>query len=517
MNDTQQAYVEAVLATHAAEAKPGESTIEIHGALKRLTAFYERLRTLIDYQDEQFMRRLAIKRILFRALVLQGIKAEIGEQLVRELIRAAYLENGKIPASHAAQIDQILAKYRTGLEALPEHAANGELMRRQRQLLGVAAAEIEDFLSSSEVDRLLVRWLSKEISSYTPDQPNELTRMIAMRTLLKADSDLITWRLFRDLHSKLWQDFTDAPSEHIKPVIDEIHRLENLQESRPFEAKVRRFSRLAAPYLVLLELAREHNHHAKEILEDPVRLQGAIEDTIKDRIKRTEKKVRRTLARATVYIFITKLIFGLPLELMYDLAIHGAPAYGPLIINLALPPILMVLAALSISSPGKDNRELLYERTKAIVLGQDVPPHADIVNERHFSSVTTSVFSFFFVVSYIIAFGALIWFLNLLNFNLASMLVFLFFLSVVGFFAYRIRATARELALVREREGLFFVIFDFFALPFLRLGRWLSLTARQLNVFLFLMDFVLEAPLKVVFVALEDWFAFLREKREELQ
>lgn len=517
MNDIQKAYVDAVLTTHSAEAKPGETTIEIHGALKRLTAFYERLRTLIDYQDEQFIRRLAIKRILFRALVLQSIKGDLGEQLVMELIRAAYLENGKIPVSHAKEIDTILAKYRAALASLPQHITNGDLMRHQRQLLGVAAAEIEDFLSPSDVGRLLTSWLAKEISHYPPEQSNELTAMIAMRTLLKADSDLVTWRLFRDVHTELWQVFTDAPTREVKAIVDQITRLETMQESRQFEARVRRFSRLAAPYLVLLELAHEHKHHAREILEDSVRLQGAIEDTIKDRIKRTEKKVRRTLARATIYIFITKLIFGLPLELMYDIALHGAPAYGPLVINLALPPVLMVLAALSISSPGRENRELLYDRTKAIVMGEDVPPHSEIVTERHFSSVTTSVFSFFFLVSYLIAFGALVWILNLMHFNLASMLVFLFFLSVVGFFAYRIRATARELALVREREGLFFVIFDFFALPFLRLGRWLSLTARQLNVFLFLMDFVLEAPLKVVFVALEDWFAFLREKREELQ
>ncbi len=149
-------------------------------------------------------------------------------------------------------------------------------------------------------------------------------------------------------------------------------------------------------------------------------------------------------------------------------------------------------------------------------MNETLPALTDIHENRQHGSVANAFFSLFYFATYAIAFGGLIWILNLLHFNFVSILIFLFFLSIVGFFAFRIRTTAKELAVIREREGFLLLVFDFFALPFLQVGRWLSVTIRQMNIILFVLDFIIEAPLKIVFVAIEDWFAFLREKREEL-
>ena len=54
-------------------------------------------------------------------------------------------------------------------------------------------------------------------------------------------------------------------------------------------------------------------------------------------------------------------------------------------------------------------------------------------------------------------------------------------------------------------------------LPVLRAGRFLSETISRLNVFVFFFDFIFEAPFKLFLNILEEWSAFMKEKKEQLQ
>ena len=94
---------------------------------------------------------------------------------------------------------------------------------------------------------------------------------------------------------------------------------------------------------------------------------------------------------------------------------------------------------------------------------------------------------------------------------------FLFFLSLVSFFAFRIRLNAREYFVVDDKVTLRHSIIDFFSIPILRAGRWLSLSISRINIFLFFFDFIFEAPYKIFLSLLEEWFAFAKEKKDELQ
>ena len=515
--------IEAIKASQPAPLQAGESVIEIHGPLRHLTAFYERLRQLIDYQEERFIRRLAIRRILFRRILIQGERKPVGEALLRELIRAAYIENAKYPARAAGEIDQILAKYITALPTIEHRHQPPELIRMQRRLLGIAAAEIEDFLTPAHIDRVLTERLASEIAGYLKTDLSDDIRLVALRGFLKADAELATWRLTQQTPagtpaslSTIWQQFCGGPAEHVSELLREIVKLEFILNDRRTEMKVRRFSRLTPPYILLADLAYERAKDIHLLAEQPDKLDRALQSLLQERLEWTESKLHRSMVRATIYIFVTKVIIGLAAEIPYDLATLGHIAYLPVVINVLAPPLLMVIAALSIRTPSPANNEILVKRAKLLFSGGDLPFLAELAEQPRRSGLQSVFNTLFYFAAYIISFGGLIKLLNLLNFNIVSILVFLFFISVVGFFAFRIRANAKELAVIREREGFAILVFDFFALPFLRVGRWLSVTVRQVNVVLFVLDFMIEAPLKVVFVAIEDWFAFLREKREEL-
>ena len=83
--------------------------------------------------------------------------------------------------------------------------------------------------------------------------------------------------------------------------------------------------------------------------------------------------------------------------------------------------------------------------------------------------------------------------------------------------AFRLRLAAREYVVVERADKLRTIILDFFSLPILRAGQWLSSSISRINIFIFLFDFIIETPFKIFLNILEEWFGFLKEKKDELQ
>jgi len=53
-------------------------------------------------------------------------------------------------------------------------------------------------------------------------------------------------------------------------------------------------------------------------------------------------------------------------------------------------------------------------------------------------------------------------------------------------------------------------------LPFLKVGQFVSEKISKINIFVFILDFIIEAPFQVFLEVIEDWFAFLKQKKEEI-
>ena len=94
-------------------------------------------------------------------------------------------------------------------------------------------------------------------------------------------------------------------------------------------------------------------------------------------------------------------------------------------------------------------------------------------------------------------------------------MIFLFFVSVVTFFSYRIRQIVRELRL-DDKESMLTPLVDFFFMPILSLGKFFSQEIAKLNFFIFVFDFLIEAPFKMIFEIVEEWISFVRKRKEEI-
>jgi hypothetical protein len=107
--------------------------------------------------------------------------------------------------------------------------------------------------------------------------------------------------------------------------------------------------------------------------------------------------------------------------------------------------------------------------------------------------------------------------LDKIHFTWVSIIIFLFFLAFVSFFTIRIRKNVQQLIVVEEKENLVNFVLDFFFIPIAAVGKWLSQKFSKINVFMFIMDFVIEAPFKVFVEIAEQWTRYVRERKEDIE
>ena len=119
------------------------------------------------------------------------------------------------------------------------------------------------------------------------------------------------------------------------------------------------------------------------------------------------------------------------------------------------------------------------------------------------------------VFAFVLSFGALIYALTLLHFNVVSQAVFLFFLTIVAFLSYRISLTS-DMYRLGDRQGILTPFIDFLFMPIVSVGRKFTQGISQINFVLIIFDLIIETPFKVTFAFIEQWFYFLHSKREEL-
>jgi hypothetical protein len=71
--------------------------------------------------------------------------------------------------------------------------------------------------------------------------------------------------------------------------------------------------------------------------------------------------------------------------------------------------------------------------------------------------------------------------------------------------------------IVERRENLVTFLIDLFYMPIILVGRWLSNNMSRVNVFIFVFDFIIEAPFKILVDVAEDWTKYVRERRDNME
>ncbi len=509
-----------IFAPYSQNLQESEENITVHAAVGRFAFIYEKIRNAVDYKDEHLIRKAAILRILKRLLMLEKDPKVISERLIRELIAARYLPNGVLPQN---VIDDV--SWRVYKLQLIQHVGAGSETHLD-WVRSMVAVEIEDLLVDARREKALVSFLydrvhdSIKVRGTVMDdtEVNLQSYLACLRTVAKADDEILAYKMLRAFLPE-WmtpQEWMDDPRPIAERLVAQERRIK-MQLKHPLNLK---FQRVVKPWAVALNMMAsafdKKPDNINELLNDPEQLKTAVALVAEERYAKTKAKVRRATVRAMIYLFLTKMILALLLEAPAEWLLYQELHYRPLIINLLFPAALMFIVGLFIRVPGPENTARIKSALDEL-LSEGMPALRVISAPPKRSAMAKLMLTLVYMLTFVVSFGLISLILDYISFTWISTLIFLFFLSLVSFFAFRIRLNAREYFVIDDKVTLRHSVVDFFSIPVLRAGRWLSLSISRINIFLFFFDFIFEAPYKIFLSLLEEWFAFAKEKKDELQ
>jgi hypothetical protein len=239
----------------------------------------------------------------------------------------------------------------------------------------------------------------------------------------------------------------------------------------------------------------------------------------REKYAQASSRLRVLAIKSLIYIFVTKMIFALILEYPISLWLYHEVNYTSIIINSVFPPILMLIIVLMSRLPGEDNTVRIYQRIIDIIDNDKSFETTKVMNLSKKMKVKKPILVFGFTIFYTMTFFITIFLihegLNMINFNLVSQTLFIFFVSVITFFSYRIKQVVNEYRLL-VKESILTPIIDFFFMPILSLGKFFSTQIGRLNFFIVIFDFIIEAPFKLIIEVVEEWISYVRQRKEEI-
>jgi len=529
---TQNLLEEIKTATQTKVVSKEIERIKVSLMASKLAFFYEKIRNAIDYQEEHLLRRNAIKRILKRIVIVEGRREKVGRHMLYELIRARYLENEKIPVTKISEIEKILSKYLYLIKDIritknlspKEIKVNNQLIN---WVLGVAASEIDETLVPYNIDDALVIAMYKVVKkdlvffrlppNMTYSERDIHIYLAIHRSLIKSDFDILSFKLLK-LYYPSWPNPENATLEEVNDKLKLIKDAITSQIRDPLGDKlIKLFKSHSVYFTILKDAILKDPKTAYQRLIDSQSLAADITEACQKRYQTTKSKLHRSVRRSVIYIFITKMALGLALELPFDIFVLGYINYIPLGINIVFHPTLMFLVTGFTKIPGEKNTKKIIDGIQAIIHDRDREKIIyKITRSQEKGTFSHNLLSIIYFLMYSLSFGLIIYILNKMNFNILSGFLFVLFLSIISFFAIRIKYGAKELVVIEKKENFVSFIIDFLTVPILRAGRWISLQSSKVNIFIFLLDFIIEAPFKMTLVAFEHLISFVREKKEEI-
>lgn len=500
--------------------------IEVHDTVSNVAWAYEKLRQAIDYQDEHLLRKNAVERIIKRRLVA-GVTAEaIAEPLVMELIRGRYLPNNHLPTTIIQEAATVINAYIHLWTQVPTLADPRESDRLFNWIVSLMAVQLNELFApaahSEALAALMLQVVHRDVA-FAPEEMDEQQKNTQLyiaihRVLLKSDSGIISYHLFLRQHPE-WADPDQVVTAALGHRLPEIKKEIDRQLLHPAGELVQRLmKKYAIIFTIFDDLAELHGPEATEFFSQPDELVKEIKATYAKRRKTVTWRIARNIIRSIIYVFLTKMVLTLLVEMPLDKLIFGDQVSNlPLIINTSFPPFLLFFIGVTIRPPGKKNEEAVMKKVQDLVYRGDerhvlVKPRKPIRRNALF----TFFYRLIYGLTFILVFGGIITVLTYYHFTPISTAIFLLFLTIVSFFGIRVRLLAKELLVVDQRESIFTVLFDFFTVPILQVGRWIALRAPKVNVLIFFLDVIIEAPFKAFLEATEGFLGFLREKREEI-
>lgn len=497
-----------------------QKKIAVNPLVSRFASWYEKARNAMDYREEEVILRAAIERILKRRILLGGNGKTMAEPLVRELIWARYFQDETLPEDVIAKVERKISLYL----ALREHIIKSHILPENQAtewMYHLLSSDIEVFLHPRKEKEIIGNFMYQvmrnniEITDDSEQNCDVQTFIAVRKAFAKDDIAFLRFHLFTQYFGGvLTDDNYSRVAEGFSSGYDEI----NNQLNYPRKDRIYNYVKSkTGVFFILDEILNKYKDKLAELYQNSEEFQKAVFDICQAKYNKVSARIRTAVIRSVIFILLTKVFFAFVVEGSFERFVYGTVSWRSLIFNTSIPPTLMIIVSFFLRAPKKDNSERILAHLKTVLSEENPKLGNPLIIRKHPRKrpLLDAIFTTLWLLTYLLSFGFVVYILTKLSFNPISQAIFAFFLAIVSFLTYRIGLMAREYV-VEPKQGAIMPVLDFFFMPIVRVGRHLTEGISQINVILFIFDFVIETPFKGIFGFFEQWFFFLRAKREEL-
>ena len=502
------------------------SALSVSQTVSFFALVYEKVRNAVEYREDHLILRASIERILRRRFSLNPDGHGEAENLLRELLWARYFDNGVLGAEDNMIIQNLVNKYILLRRQLVVGRDSELRIFLDQFLMDLLTCEIEETLKpeSAQIQANLTFFLYQvlrkkiKIEGLKEDQKDAYFIVAIEKVFGKSDRAYLRYHLFTTFYKTL-EKHTEVELQNLGSKLPAIFKKIDDIVSNPYVDNLAKFIRKQLPpFLILFALIKSKPNELQTILTDRERLWNEVDQTCRDKYQQLGARVRTLAVRSFIYILLTKMIFAIILEVPVSMYFYGEVNRNAIIINSIFPAILMIGILGFFKVPGEENTKKIFQRIIDIIdEDKSFETRVAFVPKKSAPKRPLLIFGFtvFYSLTFLVTLTLIYEFLSNLGFNLVSQVIFIFFVSVVSFFSYRIRQVTKELRL-EEKASILAPIGDFFFMPMLSLGKFFSSGIAKLNFFIFIFDFIIEAPFKLIFEVVEEWISFVRKRKEEI-
>ncbi len=488
--------------------------IHVDEIASKLAAFYEKVRNLIAYSEEHLLRKGTIDRILRRRIFLKDFEKNFAEPLIKELIRSGHLANDTVPEGKVADVQKII----DNLNYLIERGIFKNEMEKDEiseWLITISISAIEEELFPPAKEQMLSEATFSTIRSNLTLRNVELSEeetdvqlfLAIQRALFRPDDDQLRYRLLKFMYPR-WGAFNEEETAIVAENLPELKHTLNHFFKNPVG---RYFLKLCNRKKVIFLLLGDLVFSGSPLDEN---FEVLLKHAYQDRYKKEKIQLHRLAFFSVISFFISKVLVALAVEIPLDKYLAHAFSMRTLIINIALPPLLMLFIILFIRLPSKQNYYLVAGEVRDVISpGIQKKYIVTVPKKRSWINETLVRFAYLItlgVVLYLLTAG-----LMRLNFSIASIVIFALFISMVIATGVRINNRTKEISLMKEKATLGSFIIDLVSIPFMTIGKWAISGLGKFNILVIGFNFLIELPFQLFVEFLENFRGFIRAKKEE--
>lgn len=515
--------------------------LEVDELASKIAEAYEKVRKVIDWKEENLLRRGAIERILKRRLIseLYGISIlpnlnaqEMAEPMILELMRSGYFDNGKIAKKQVKEIENILSKYIQILSdsKLPQSETKKHVQHKMEfytWMLEIAACEIEEVLAPAFKENALINLMTNVLYSRSrivpKDRLSDLDRLIqtyiaSMRTLYNFDDPIIAYNIIK-IRYPFWVEET---TESITAVTRQVHEIRSQIEADLNSEEGKQFYKLAGKYDAAYRIigdVLDGINNTPEVVREKLANPDELKTRVSEVYFRRKASLKGRLFRSAIYSTLSIFVAGIASFIIFEGPVARLAGLEfslfSLFVDLLIPSLVMFLLVIVIRPPKDANLKVVQKEISKIVHHQTDEDVYEIDFSRQKNPILNTIFLLISAVCGLISMRFIFWIFEIARVPWTSVYIDTVNVAMVVFAAMAIKQKSKEIT-IEDRGNFVEFLLELFSIPLAKIGQWFTNKWKKYNIFAALFTALVDLPFSTFIGIIEDWRNFLKERSSEM-